>query len=71
MITQNEKFQSSKEKFNCIKDGKKLDSSYNTGNKDFVYDDLFVDKTDGYAHSKWLSFMEKRLLIAKELLSNS
>ena len=69
--TQNEKFQSSKEKFNCIKDGKKLDSSYNTGNKDFVYDDLFVDKTDGYAHSKWLSFMEKRLLIAKELLSNS
>ena len=42
---------------------------YNTGNKDFIYDDRFVDKTDGYTHSKWLSFMEKRLLIAKELLS--
>ena len=46
-----------------------IDPPYNTGNKDFIYDDSFVDKTDGYAHSKWLSFMEKRLLIAKELLS--
>ena len=46
-----------------------IDPPYNTGNKDFVYDDCFVDKTDGYAHSKWLSFMEKRLLIARELLS--
>lgn len=48
-----------------------IDPPYNTGNKDFIYDDSFVDKTDGYAHSKWLSFMEKRLLIAKELLSNN
>lgn len=48
-----------------------IDPPYNTGNKDFIYDDCFVDKTDGYAHSKWLSFMEKRLLIAKELLSNN
>lgn len=47
-----------------------IDPPYNTGNKDFIYDDCFVDKTDGYAHSKWLSFMEKRLLIARELLSN-
>lgn len=47
-----------------------IDPPYNTGNKDFIYDDSFVDKTDGYAHSKWLSFMEKRLLIARELLSN-
>lgn len=46
-----------------------IDPPYNTGNKDFIYDDCFVDKTDGYAHSKWLSFMEKRLLIARELLS--
>lgn len=46
-----------------------IDPPYNTGNKDFIYDDSFVDKTDRYAHSKWLSFMEKRLLIAKELLS--
>ena len=47
-----------------------IDPPYNTGNKDFIYNDSFVDKTDGYSHSKWLSFMEKRLLIAKELLSN-
>lgn len=48
-----------------------IDPPYNTGNKDFIYDDCFVDKTDGYAHSKWLSFMAKKLLIAKELLSNN
>lgn len=48
-----------------------IDPPYNTGNKDFVYDDCFVDKTDGYSHSKWLSFMEKRLLIARELLSEN
>lgn len=47
-----------------------IDPPYNTGNKDFIYDDSFVDKTDGYAHSKWLSFMEKRLLLSKELLSD-
>ncbi|CAM3215978.1 site-specific DNA-methyltransferase [Streptobacillus ratti] len=47
-----------------------IDPPYNTGNKDFIYDDCFIDKTDGYAHSKWLSFMEKRLLIARELLSD-
>lgn len=45
-----------------------IDPPYNTGYKDFIYDDCFVDKTDGYAHSKWLSFMEKRLVIARELL---
>lgn len=47
-----------------------IDPPYNTGNKDFIYDDSFVDKTDGYAHSKWLSFMEKRILIAMELLAD-
>ena len=46
-----------------------IDPPYNTGNKDFIYDDSFVDKTDGYAHSKWLSFMEKRLRIARTLLT--
>ena len=46
-----------------------IDPPYNAGNKDFIYDDCFVDKTDGYTHSKWLSFMDKRLPIAKELLS--
>lgn len=47
-----------------------IDPPYNTGNKDFVYDDNFVVKEDGYRHSKWLSFMDKRLKIARELLSD-
>ena len=47
-----------------------IDPPYNTGNKDFVYNDSFVDREDGYRHSKWLSFMNKRLKIAKRLLSN-
>lgn len=47
-----------------------IDPPYNTGNKDFVYNDSFVDTEDGYRHSKWLSFMEKRLRIAKKLLSD-
>lgn len=47
-----------------------IDPPYNTGNKDFVYNDSFVDKEDGYRHSKWLSFMNKRLQIAKSLLSS-
>lgn len=47
-----------------------IDPPYNTGNKDFVYNDSFVDSEDGYRHSKWLSFMEKRLRIAKKLLSD-
>lgn len=48
-----------------------IDPPYNTGNKDFVYDDVFVDSADLFAHSKWLSFMEKRLKIAKNLLSEN
>ena len=47
-----------------------IDPPYNTGNKDFVYNDSFVDLEDGYRHSKWLSFMEKRLRLAKKLLSD-
>lgn len=47
-----------------------IDPPYNTGNKDFVYNDKFVDKEDSYRHSKWLSFMAKRLRIAKQLLSD-
>ena len=46
-----------------------IDPPYNTGNKDFKYNDSFVDKEDSYRHSKWLSFMDKRLRIAKRLLS--
>lgn len=47
-----------------------IDPPYNTGNKDFVYNDRFVDSEDSYRHSKWLSFMAKRLRIAKKLLSD-
>ena len=47
-----------------------IDPPYNTKNKDFVYDDTFVDGTDGYRHSKWISFMSKRLSIAEKLLSD-
>src|SRR3972149_5831027 len=45
-----------------------IDPPYNTGNKDFIYNDKYVDKEDAYRHSKWLSFMEKRLRLAKHLL---
>ncbi len=48
-----------------------IDPPYNTGNKDFKYNDAFVDKEDSYRHSKWLSFMHKRLEIAKRLLSDN
>ena len=47
-----------------------IDPPYNTGNKDFKYNDSFVDKEDDYRHSKWISFMNKRLRIAKNLLSD-
>ena len=47
-----------------------IDPPYNTGNKDFIYDDTYVSADDGYFHSKWLSFMAKRLLSAKSLLSD-
>ena len=46
-----------------------IDPPYNTGNKDFVYNDSYVDSEDSYRHSKWLSFMSRRLRIAKRLLS--
>ncbi len=46
-----------------------IDPPYNTGNKDFKYNDVFVEKDDTYRHSKWLSFMQKRLKLAKDLLT--
>lgn len=55
-----------KEKVNVIY----IDPPYNTGNKDFKYNDKFVDSEDSYRHSKWLSFMKKRLLLAKTLLND-
>ena len=48
-----------------------IDPPYNTGNKDFKYNDSWIDSEDSYRHSKWLSFMEKRLKLAKELMSDS
>ncbi len=47
-----------------------LDPPYNTGNKDFKYNDAFVLKEDSYRHSKWLNFMAKRLKVAKEILND-
>ncbi len=48
-----------------------IDPPYNTGNKDFIYNDDFIGDDDGYRHSKWLSFMERRLQLAKELLKDT
>ena len=50
-----------------------IDPPYNTGNKEFIYDDdrKGVGKDDSFRHSKWLSFMERRLKIAKKLLSRN
>lgn len=48
-----------------------IDPPYNTENKDFIYDDNFIDALDGYRHSKWLSFIKERLSIAYELLTES
>jgi adenine-specific DNA-methyltransferase len=45
-----------------------IDPPYNTGNETFLYDDKKVGKDDVYRHSKWLSFMNRRLNIAKRLL---
>ena len=48
-----------------------IDPPYNTGNKDFRYDDKYVDAVDGYRHSKWLSFIAARLQYAYRLLSET
>lgn len=48
-----------------------IDPPYNTGNEDFTYNDKFVNLDDGYRHSKWLSFMQKRLILARDLLKDN
>lgn len=48
-----------------------IDPPYNTGGKDFKYDDTFIDEKDGFRHSKWLSFMYERLKLARDLLKDS
>lgn len=45
-----------------------IDPPYNTGNKTWKYNDRYVAAKDSYRHSKWLSFMEKRLVLARGLL---
>ncbi|NUM41637.1 MAG: site-specific DNA-methyltransferase [Leptospiraceae bacterium] len=47
-----------------------IDPPYNTGAKTWKYNNNYVDKEDQWRHSKWLSFMEKRLKLAKNLISN-
>lgn len=46
-----------------------IDPPYNTGAKDWKYNNDYVDGNDTYRHSKWLSMMEKRLKLAKKLLN--
>ena len=53
------------EKVDCIY----IDPPYNTRDKDWKYNNDYVDPNDSYKHSKWLSMMKKRLLIAKKLLN--
>ena len=48
-----------------------IDPPYNTGAKDWKYNNDYVDKADGYRHSKWLSMMASRLDLAKNLLSEN
>ena len=54
-----------KGKIKCIY----IDPPYNRGSNDFIYNDNKVGKEDSYRHSKWLSFMKRRLEIAKNLMS--
>jgi adenine-specific DNA-methyltransferase len=46
-----------------------IDPPYNTGRKDFVYNDSYFDATNKYRHSTWLEFMYQRLRLAKDLLA--
>lgn len=47
-----------------------IDPPYNTGEKDFIYNDTYIDENDDFRHSKWLSFMSKRLQLARKILSD-
>lgn len=48
-----------------------IDPPYNTEQKDFIYDDNKIGIDDSYRHSKWISFMNRRLTIAKKLMSTN
>lgn len=46
-----------------------IDPPYNTGNKDWVYNDHYIDRTDRWRHSTWLEFLYQRLSLARDLLA--
>ena len=46
-----------------------IDPPYNTGNKDWVYNDRYVGANDRWRHSQWLEFLYRRLVLAKDLLT--
>ena len=48
-----------------------IDPPYNTGSGDWIYNDRYVGDADSYRHSKWLSFMHRRLTLARTLLSKT
>lgn len=49
-----------------------IDPPYNTGKaKEWIYNDKYIDENDNYRHSKWLNFMEKRLILCKTLLTDN
>ncbi len=48
-----------------------IDPPYNTGNNSWKYNNRYIEDDDAFKHSKWISFMSKRLLIAKELLKKN
>jgi adenine-specific DNA-methyltransferase len=47
-----------------------IDPPYNTGEKDWVYNDHYIDKADRYRHSTWLEFLYRRITLARDLLAN-
>jgi adenine-specific DNA-methyltransferase len=47
-----------------------IDPPYNTGNKDWVYNDHYVGKNDRWRHSQWLEFLYQRLTLARDLLTS-
>lgn len=48
-----------------------IDPPYNTGTKDWIYNDKRIDSNDAYRHSKWLAFMQRRLELARDLLAET
>jgi adenine-specific DNA-methyltransferase len=48
-----------------------IDPPYNTGKQDFKYNDKWIDEEDGYRHSKWIDFINKRLRLCRNLLKDT